>query len=476
MKYDYDLITIGGGAAGLVAVTGAVALGAKTALIEKNKLGGDCTWYGCIPSKALLKSSQVFSLTQRLKDFGISASGDIEYDTSRVMSHVREIIKKISTHHPPEVFEEKGIKVLFGAPKFVDSRKVELNGKILTSKRFIISTGSYPLVPPIEGLKDINYLTNENIFDLETLPRSMVVLGGGPIGIEMSQALSRLGVEVCIIEMLDRILFREDEEIAEVLTSALSREGVKIYAGKKAVKFSKQGNLIEITLEDKDKKQSSVKAEKVLVAVGRVANVEGLDLEKAGIKYIKKGIEVDNTLRTSAKNIYAAGDVIGPYQFSHTAEYQAIIALSNALFPFKRKVDYSAVPWCTFTDPELAHLGLIEEEARSIHKDIKVYRAKYSENDRAVTDLEETGQAKVICDKKGRILGAHVVGANAGELIHEYVLAKSAKLHIGKLSSGIHIYPTLAQIVKRTADQYYTGILQSRWFSFFSKLMLRFLR
>lgn len=487
MKYDYDLIVLGGGAAGLVAATAGASLGAKTALIEKNKLGGDCTWYGCIPSKALLKSSQVFNLIKRIGDFGISVRGTADYDTSRVMPHVREIIKKINAHHPAEVFEKRGIKVLFSSPKFLDDKTIEVNGQEVTSKRFIICTGSHPFVPPIDGLsrnsgippeagKDIDYLTNENIFDLETLPKSLIVLGGGPIGIELSQALSRLGVEVSVVEMVDRILFREDKEAADILTSVLIKEGIKVYAGKKAIKFSEEGSLIAVTLEDKNKNRSVLKAEKVLVAVGRAPNVQGLNLEKSGVKFSNKGIEVDRTLKTSANNIYACGDVVGPYQFSHMAEYQAVIAVGNALLPFKRTVNYNSVPWCTFTDPELAHVGLTEEEAGAKYKDIKVYRAQYSGNDRAVTDLEETGLVKVIADKKGYIIGAHAVGANAGEIIHEFVLAKSAHLKINKLSSAIHIYPTLAQLVKRSADQYYTDMLNAPWLKSVFKFMLKFLR
>ncbi|MCK5655241.1 MAG: FAD-dependent oxidoreductase [Candidatus Aureabacteria bacterium] len=476
MKYDYDLIALGGGAAGLVAVTGGASLGARTALIEKNKLGGDCTWYGCIPSKALLKSAGIYSLSKRFKDFGISTSSDNKYDATAVMAHVRDVIQKISTHHSAEVFERRGIKVLFGSPRFIDSKTLELDGKKISAKRFIICTGSHPLVPPIEGLRSINYLTNETIFDLESLPESLAILGGGPIGIEMAQAFAKLGVRVSVIEMMERILFREDKETAAVLTDILIKEGSKIYTKQKAVKFCQEKDSVAITMEDNNKKLSVINAQKVLVAIGRAPNVEGLDLEKAGVKYGKKGIEADMTLKTGAKNIYAAGDVAGPYQFSHMAEYQAIIAVGNALFPFNRKVDYCCVPWCTFTEPELAHLGFTEEEAKAQYKNIKVFRSKYSAGDRAVTDLEENGFAKVICDKRGYILGAHIVGTNAGELIHEYVLAKTNKLHIGKLSSAIHIYPTLAQVVKRTGDQYFTGILESNWFKLFSKICLKFLR
>ncbi|MFH1754026.1 MAG: FAD-dependent oxidoreductase [Candidatus Omnitrophota bacterium] len=476
MNYDHDLVVLGGGAAGLVAATGGAALGARTALIEKKRLGGDCTWYGCIPSKALLRSAQALYVSKRLKEFGIDAPGSNSYDPSNVMSHVREAAEEISTHHPPEVFEKRGIRVLFGEPKFIDRETIELNGEKIRSKRFIICTGSHPMVPPIEGLRDIEYLTNESIFNIDKLPKSLAVLGGGPIGVEMAQAFSRLGVDVYIIEMLDRLLFREDIETAGALQDRLKAEGVKIYTGRKAVKFEKKEHGAEIALEDKESERSTVRAEKVLVAIGRAPNIEGLELDKAGVKYKRQGIEVDSRLKTSAKNIYACGDIAGPYQFSHMAEYQAIIAVGNALFPFKRKVDYNTVPWCTFTAPELARVGLTEEEARKEFKDVKVYRSNYSANDRAVTDLETDGFAKVICGKSGRILGAHIVGANAGEIIHEYVLAKSAGLKIGALSSAIHIYPTLAQVVKRSADQYYTEMMQSGWFSFLTKAMLKFLK
>lgn len=475
MKYDYDLIVIGGGAAGLVAATGAAGLGAKTLLIEKNKLGGDCTWYGCIPSKALLKSAQVFSLLKRLREFGISGPEGVNYNTAEVMEHVRRVITKVSLHHPQQVFEKRGIKVLFGNTRFLDNHRIELDAGRISAKRFIICTGSHPLVPEIDGLKDADYLTNENVFGLKTLPKSLIVLGAGPIGIELSQAFLRLGVEVSVIEMLGRILFREDKDISAILADRLLKEGIKLYLGKKAIKFSHEGSLIAVTLED-NKERMVIRAEKVLVTVGRSANVSGLDLEKAGVKYSSKGITVDNTLKTSAKNIYACGDVVGPYQFSHMAEYQAVIAVGNALFPFKRKVDYSAVPWCTFTDPEVARAGLTEEEAKAIYKDIKIYTADYSANDRAVTDIEEAGRAKVICDRQGLILGAHIAGACAGEIIHEYVLAKKMRLKVSDLSNSIHIYPTLAQVVKRTGDQYYLEMLNSGWFKFISRFMLKFLK
>ncbi len=322
-------------------------------------------------------------------------------------------------------------------------------------------------------------MTNETVFDLETLPKSMIVLGGGPIGIELSQAFNRLGVEISIVEMLDRILFREDFEAGEVLVNVLKKEGIKIFTGKKAVKFRKENNQTIVTLEDKDKNISEIRGERVLVAVGRAPNVQGLDLEKAGVEHEKTGIKVNEFLQTSQANIFACGDVVGPYLFSHIAAYQAALAVRNSLLPLLRqKVNYESVPWATFTDPELAHLGLTEEEAREKYevRDLKIYRSYLKETDRAVTDMEEDGLAKVICDKKGYILGAHIVGANAGEIIHEYVIAKAERLTIGKLSSTIHIYPTLAQVVKKTADQYLLEKLGSPLLKKIAKFLMKFVR
>jgi pyruvate/2-oxoglutarate dehydrogenase complex dihydrolipoamide dehydrogenase (E3) component len=411
-------------------------------------------------------------LLKRLKGFGIRGEPAAGYDCGGVLAHVREVVKKISTHHPAEVFEKRGIKVLFGSPRFIDSRSVEYEGRRIQAKRFIFCTGWHPLVPPIEGLKDADYLTNENVFDLEAMPRSLAVLGGGPIGIELSQAFARLGVEVSIVEMADRLLIREEKEAADLLADRLKEEGIKIYTGMKAVKITQANSETALTLEDKDKKQTGIKAQNILVAAGRLANVGGLGLKEARVKYTPRGIEVDNTLRTTAENIYACGDVVGPYQFSHVAEYQAVIAAGNALFPFKRKADYRVVPWCTFTDPELARVGLTEEEAVKIYKGVKVYRSAYAANDRAVTDIEEGGFAKVVCGRGGRILGAHIVGASAGELIHEYVLAMQAKLKVESLSSAIHVYPTLAQVVKRSGDAYYMEMLSGRFFRGLAKFFV----
>lgn len=483
MQYDFDIAVIGGGAGGLFAASVANGLGAKTCLIEKNRLGGDCTWFGCMPSKALLKSAQVANLAKRFSEFGITAQGDFRLDSAKVMSHVRDVVREIATHHPPELFEQRGIKVIFGAPQFTGTKTIEVTGQELTAKKFIICTGSHPVVPPIEGLKNINYLTNENIFTLEKLPLSLIVLGGGPIGVELSQAFNRLGVKIFIVEMMERILFREDKEAAQILENKLKSEGIEILTGKKAVKFLKKGNLVSCLLEDKGKIQQEISAENVLVAVGRAPNIEGLDLEKANVAHSKTGIKVNAFLQTTNKDIFACGDVVGPYLFSHIAAYQAQVCVRNSLF--KRiawqKAHYENVPWATFTEPELAHLGLTEEEAclpgrqaRTKHGFVNVYKTEYSASDRAVTDLEKEGLVKVITDKKGYILGAHIVGANASEIIQGFLLAKSLKIPLAKLAQTIFIYPTLSELVKKTAAKPLLEKASNPLVRFLIKIMKRF--
>jgi pyruvate/2-oxoglutarate dehydrogenase complex dihydrolipoamide dehydrogenase (E3) component len=473
MKSDFDIVVIGGGAGGLFAVSLANALGAKTCMIEKNRLGGDCTWFGCIPSKALLKSAQVAHLFNRYSDFGLSLQGNCKLDTSNVMSHVRDVIQEVSTHHPAELFEKRGIKVIFGSPSFTGRNSVVVNNTEITAKKFIICTGSHPLILPIEGLNTIDYLTNENIFDLEKLPSSLIVLGGGPIGVELSQGLNRLGVKIFLVEMMERLLFREDREAAKILENRLINEGVKILTGKKAVKFEKRESLVYVTLEDKNKNQEEVSAENVLVAIGRAPNVEGLSLEKAGVEYTNKGIIVNPYLQTRNSNIFACGDVVGPYMFSHMASYQAQICARNCLFkrPAWQRLNYKNVSWATFTEPEIAHLGLTEDEAGAQYKNIKVYKTEYANSDRAITDLEKEGLVKVITDKKGHILGAHIVGANAGEIIQGFIIAQYLKIPLSKISQAIFIYPTLSELVKKTAAKPLTEKLENPLIKLLLKIM-----
>jgi len=343
--------------------------------------------------------------------------------------------------------------VIFGPPQFIDKNTIEINGKRLTSKKFIICTGSHPMIPPIEGLSNIEYLTNENVFNLDTLPQSLIVLGGGPIGVELSQALNRLGVKIYIVEMMDRILFREDKEVSQILENRLKEEGIQILTGKKAVKFIKKDSKVYITVQDKNGDNEEVAAENVLVAVGRAPNLEGLFLENSGVEFTKQGIKVNPYLQTTNKDIFACGDVVGPYMFSHVAAYQAQVCVRNALFkrPAWQKVNYQNIAWATFTEPELAHLGLTEEEVKDRYKDVKIYKTDYANSDRAITDSEKEGLVKIITDKKGNILGAHIVGAQASEIIQGFLIAKSLKIRLEKLSNPIFIYPTLSELVKKTA-------------------------
>jgi pyruvate/2-oxoglutarate dehydrogenase complex dihydrolipoamide dehydrogenase (E3) component len=453
-RFDYDVIVIGGGAAGMVSSKLARGLGKKVAIIEQGKLGGECTNYGCVPSKALIKAANVYHRMVSLDapDYGLSAKSRAEIDRSRVMEHVREVVRKVYEGHLPGVFEKLGIDVIFGSPAFVDDHHIEVTGRKLSAGSFLICTGSSAFVPPIDGMDKVPYLTNQNIFDLEKLPESTIVLGGGPIGTELAQALNRLGVKVTIVEMGEQILIREDRELRDILGQKLTAEGMTILTKTKAVKLSHDKGSIFLTVESANKETGFVEAESLLAAVGRKANVEGLRLEKAGVDYTPKGIKTDNTLRTSARNIYACGDVVGPYQFSHMAEYQARIAARNALFPLKKRANYEHYIWCMFTDPELAHAGLTEEEAQEKYgKRVKTFRWQYRDTDRGKTDVEALGMSKIICDDNYRVVGAHVLGSRAGELIHEIQIIKTLGIPFHKLDSVIHVYPTFSDVVKQPA-------------------------
>lgn len=450
---DYDVVVIGGGAGGLFAASVARALGAKSCIVEKNKLGGDCTWYGCIPSKSILKSAQVARYIGRAGDYGLGLAPDLALHTGGVMDHVRALVKEISTHHEPEDLRKRGIEVVFGPPRFINPHELDVGGSRLRAKKWILCTGSHPVIPPIEGLKDIPFLTNENVFDLKELPESLIVLGGGPIGCELAQALNRLGVKVTVVEKDERILIREEPDLAKYVENQFRREGIILMTGREAVRFIKENNGISAVVKGKDGREETVSASNVLVAVGRAPNTGGLDLTKAGVECTSRGVKVNEYLQTTHPGIFACGDIASPYQFSHVAAYQAGICVRNALF--KRiawqKADYSNVAWATFTDPELAHLGLTEKEAAEKYPETKVYTTPYTNSDRAVTDVEKEGLIKVITGRKGRILGAHVVGAGAGDVIQGFLVAKSQKIPLSRLAQTMFIYPTLSELVKKTA-------------------------
>jgi dihydrolipoamide dehydrogenase len=454
---DYDLIVVGGGAAGLTAAGIGAQLGAKTLLIEQNKLGGECLYTGCVPSKALLRSARVASLLRRAREFGINVS-EAKVDFAQVMDRVARVISHIEPHDSPERMARYGVETRFGTARFASARDLDLNGERLTSRRFIISTGSRPAIPPIEGLSDC--LTNETLFQIRRRPEHLVILGAGAVGVEMAQAFARLGSRVTLLEAAGRILPKEDEEVSAEAARLLERDGVRVLAGAGVQKVSANGGGETpeyVLLVQHRAAAQSITADALLVAAGRRPGIDGLALENAGVRFTRQGITINSRCRTSVPGIYACGDVTGHYQFTHMAEHQAKIAVANAILHLPLRLDYRAVPWSIFTDPEIACVGMTEKEAHDRHGDVKVYRARFDGEDRAIADGETDGFVKVVASRTGkRVLGAHIVGPHAGELIMEYVLAMRHGISLPKLSSTIHPYPTLSLAGRHAADAYWT--------------------
>lgn len=450
-----DLVVIGGGAGGLVVASGAAQLGLKVTLIEKQpNLGGDCLHYGCVPSKCLIHAAKVASLQRRGGEFGL-VSLNVKADLGQVNGYVQRVIAHIQKHDDPERFRRYGCSVLFGAPEFSDPHTIRVNGETISSRRFVIATGSRPAVPPIAGLVEAGYITNLDVFSLASLPARLVVLGGGPIGIELAQALGRLGSRITLVEKAEHILPREDPEVSTLLRARLEAEGIIIHTGTSVVRAwrADHSKFLECRRVN-DGQVIELETDEILAAAGRRPNVVGLNLEAAGVIYGARGIEVDRRQRTSARHIYACGDVCGPYPFTHMAEYQAGIVISNVVFRFPKKADYRVVPWVTFSDPELARVGLSESEAKSRGLVPTVLRFPFKEVDRAITDSETDGLVKLVVHK-GRIIGASILGPHAGELLHEIVLAMKLGAGIGTISATIHAYPTLAQSLRRAVNSYY---------------------
>ena len=451
-KYDYNIIVIGGGSAGLVSSYIASAVKAKVALIEKHKMGGDCLNTGCVPSKALLRSAKMISYAKRAKEFGFKKT-TVDFDFKDVMKRVQNIIKIIEPHDSRKRYTALGVECIEGEAKILSPHNVEVNGITLTARSIIIATGAKPLIPNIPGLDQINYLTSDNVWDLKELPKKLLVLGGGPIGVEMAQAFSRLGAEVTIVEMTPQILIREDEEVIELVTERFVKEGIKVLINHKAKEF--KHNLLICEHKSKD---VSIPFDKVIIALGRQANIEGFGLEELGVKIREtKTIEANAFLQTNIKSIYVCGDVTGPYQFTHTAAHQAWYACVNALFsPLKKfKVDYTVIPWATFTDPEVARVGLNEKDAKIQNILYEVTTYDIDDLDRAIADSEAHGFIKVLTvPNKDKILGVTIVGRHAGDLIAEYILAMKYGLGMNKILATIHIYPTLSEANKYVAGNW----------------------
>jgi pyruvate/2-oxoglutarate dehydrogenase complex dihydrolipoamide dehydrogenase (E3) component len=448
---EFDLCVIGGGSGGLVVAAGGAALGAKVALVENNKLGGECLWTGCVPSKALLHSAEIAHAMRDAARFGIPAAAP-QVKLGEVMERVREVIRTIEPHDSPERFRGLGVDVILGSGKFADAHTFEVQARKVSAKNFVLATGSRAAAPPIAGIDSIRSLTNETVFDLREDVPHLIVLGGGPIGCELAQAFRRLGSEVDVIEMSSRILDKDDSDLGEVVFQRLRTEGVRFHLNHKVERAEPWQEGVKLSVKDDSGKKNEIIGTHFLIAAGRKPNLDGLGLDAAQVEVEKGTLVIDEHLRTSNKNIYACGDVAGSYQFTHIAEYQAGIVLRNALFHLPAKPSYRAVPWCTFTDPELARVGLSESETEEQNIAHCVYRFDYKDIDRAVAEGEMAGFVKVVTDRKGNLLGAGIAGRHAGELIHEYVLAVTKKMNISDLSGAIHIYPTLAQINRRAAD------------------------
>lgn len=455
-KYDANLVVIGAGSGGLVSSLIAAAVKSKVILIERHKMGGDCLNTGCVPSKAILRSAKVASYMRRADEFGIEPV-EVKPVFSKVLKRVHKIIETIEPHDSVERFTGLGVECVQGEAEIIDKNTVRVGGRDIKTKSIIIAAGARPFVPPIEGIDDVGYLTSDNIWELEEQPKRLVVLGGGPIGCELSQAFSKLGSEVTIIEMMDQLMGREDQDVAEVITRTFEKDGIKVLTKHKAVKFTNEGGEKVLHCET-DNGPVTVPFDKVLVAVGRKANSDGMNLEKLGIKLRRNGtIETDEFLRTDVPNIFACGDIAGPYQFTHTASHQAWFATVNALFGFvkKFKVDYRVIPWATFTAPEVARVGISEREAIEKNLDYEVTRYGIDDLDRAIADGEAHGFVKVITPKgKDKVLGVTIVGHHAGELIAEYVLAMKYNLGLNKILGTIHLYPSFAEANKFVAGNW----------------------
>lgn len=476
-KKEYDLIVIGGGAGGLVVASGAAQFGARVALVEKERaLGGDCLYFGCVPTKSLVQVSRLLSLIRRSEEFGLGRPVPADPDAlfEGAMARMRRTVEKVAEHDAPERFRKMGIDLFFGTGKFIDPHTFEIEGRPLHGRRFVLATGSRAAPLPVPGLEEAGCLTHATALQLQRRPASMAIIGAGPTGIEFAQVFQRLGVAVTVIEKEGRILPGEDREVSALAEKILRQEGIRFLTGAAIRKVEREAGQKIVTVEAGGRAEKIVSLE-ILAAAGRAPNVEGLDLPAAGVAYDAKGVRVDETLRTTARHIWACGDLAGPYQYTHMAEYQAGIVVANALFPFvRRKVDYRVVPSVTFSDPEIARVGLTEAEAEKAGKKIHVYRFPFKNIDRAVIDGEEEGLIKLIADDRLRIVGAHLIGPHAGDLLHEYVVAMKAGLKITALSTTIHAYPTLSQGVKKAADQYYREKLFSGWFPKLARRLIRF--
>ena len=457
MTIKQDLLVIGGGPGGLVVASVAAQLGLKVTLIEKaGFLGGDCLHSGCIPSKALIHMARTAAVTRTGVRQGLLSTMP-EINFGKALDHVNRVIEKIQIHDDPERFRSYGCDVRFGRASFVNQHEVTVEGETIAAKRFVIATGSMPAIPPIPLLERAGFETNETIFKRHSLPAHLAVIGGGPIGVELAQCFVRFGSKVTIVEMADRLLINEDKTVSLLLQEILEKEGIEIFTAVQVTGIHREGDSRQLKLSN----HMTIDCDRILVATGRRPVVHDLGLGAAGVDFGRQGITVDRRLRTSQKHIYAVGDVCGPYQFTHMAEYQAGIALANIVFRMPRKTDYRVVPRVVYSDPEVASVGITEAEA--VAQGIKYHVAEFpmADIDRAVTDDAAVGFGRILVSK-GRVIGASLIGAHAGELIHELALAMQVNAKVKAISALAHAYPTYAQIHRRAINKSQAHLLQSR--------------
>jgi len=472
--FDYDIGILGGGAAGLTVAAGAAQAGAKTLLIEKEgRLGGDCLYYGCVPSKTMIRTAHVAQLIRNAKSFGLPEVGLPPVDYRRVVERIQSVISTIQKHDSVERFCKLGAQVEFGDAHFSDEHSIVLNGRTYSSRSWVIATGSSPAIPPIDGLDKTDYLTNRDVFSMEKLPKSMIILGGGPVGIEFAQAFSRLGSKVYVVERLKNILSFDDEDLTGLLREILESEGVEFYLDSGVVRVNDLGNEKEVIFK-KGGETNSLKADALVVATGRKSNLAGLGLESIGVAMDKRGLKLDSRLRTTQKHIYGAGDVTGSYQFTHSAGYEGGIVVSNAVFHLPRKVNYTFLPWVTYTDPELANIGMNEKAAKAAGIEYSVWTEEFRNNDRNLAEGGISGRIKMILDAREKPIGVQILGAKAGELLNEWVAVLNGKVKLSSLASAIHPYPTLGEINKSVAGTYLSPKIFSETVRKSLKLFARF--
>jgi pyruvate/2-oxoglutarate dehydrogenase complex dihydrolipoamide dehydrogenase (E3) component len=469
----YNVVVIGAGTAGLVTAAGTAGLGGRVALIERNKMGGDCLNFGCVPSKALISSARLIQQIREAEKWGLDQQSP-QFAFEKVFERMRERRAKITPHDSQERFESLGVDVFRGEARFVSPYEIEVDGQKLRAKNFVIATGSRATVPRIEGIDKVRYFTNETIFDeLKEKPESIIVLGGGPIGCELGQTFSRLGVQVTIVQHGTQLLPREDVDVAEFVQNRFTAEGIRVHLKTAARRVLMHDGKVAFEFADAE----PINADAMLIAAGRTPNLRALNLEAAGVDYDDQGVKVNAYLQASQPHIYAAGDITNSLKFTHTADFTARIVVRNILMPLqllRQKVDWSVVPWCTYTDPEVAHVGVGENEARQKNNEYDLFVVPLEDVDRAVVESEEAGFAKILTAKgSDKILGATIVAPHSGDLLHEFVLAMNAKIGLAKISATIHAYPTLAELARKAGDKYNKTRLTPRAKKIFTWLYAR---